>query len=307
MIYHFIINNTSCIILIAKKIKITKGSVSLSELRNKMKFDLELKGYSPNTINYYLRNVSNFAKYFNTSPDLLGEEHIRQYLHYCITTKQLSEGTVNTIYGALKFFYKITLGREWNTDKLSRVKESKKLPVVLSQSEIKKIFNTTDNLKHKAILMTIYSAGLRVSEVAKLKITDIDSKNMQIFIRCAKGKKDRYVLLSENALYILREYWKKYQPNKFLFPGMNIDKPISTRTIQKIFEAALKKAEITKKASVHTLRHSFATHLLEAGTDICHIQRLMGHKSVSTTTIYLHLRRVDLMGIKSPLDTLMNV
>lgn len=277
----------------------------MTELRMKMKMDLELRGYSPSTIKHYLNSVSKFAKYFGKSPDFLNENHIRKYLHYCITEKQLSESTINTIYGSLRFFFKITLGREWNTDKLIRVKKIKKLPAVLSKSEVQSILNVTDNLKHKAILMTIYATGIRVSEATKLMVTDIDSKNMQIIIRQGKGKKDRYTLLSINNLEILREYWKRYKPQLYLFIGNELQKPITVRSIQRIFENSKNKVGIKKKVSVHTLRHSFATHLLEDGVDICYIQKLMGHTSINSTTKYLHLRRLDLLSIKSPLDTLM--
>lgn len=276
----------------------------MSELRNKMKMDLELRGYSPLTAKHYIEHVSRFAKHFNQSPELLGENEIREYLHYCIMEKHLSEGTVNYTYSALKFFYTKTLGRGWNVEKLTRVKEGRRLPVVLSQSEVKAIFDAVDNLKHKAILMTIYAAGLRVSEAANLKVIDIDSSNMQIIIRQGKGKKDRYTLLSETNLELLREYWRRYHPSNYLFPGKDTSGPISVRAIQKIFNHAKDDAGIKKAASVHSMRHSFATHLLEAGTDICYIQRLMGHTSINTTTIYLHLRRMDLLNIKSPLDIL---
>jgi site-specific recombinase XerD len=276
----------------------------MSELRDKMKTDLELRGYSPTTIKYYIENVSRFAKHFNQSPELLGEGQIREYLHYCIMEKHLSEGTVNYINGSLKFFYTKILKINWNNDMLPRMKEGKKLPVVLSKSEVKAILDATDNLKHKAILMTIYGAGLRISEAAKLKGLDIDSNNMQVVIRQGKGKKDRYSLLSKTNLNLLRDYWKRYQPGDYLFPGKNATDHISVRAIQKTFDQALAKAGIRKDATVHTLRHSFATHLLEAGTDICHIQRLLGHTSIKTTTIYLHLRRLDLLSIKSPLETL---
>ncbi|MCE7699772.1 MAG: site-specific integrase [Methanobacterium paludis] len=276
----------------------------MTKLKEKMKIDMELRGYSPTTIKYYIGNVSRLAEYFNKSPEVLSTEEIREYLHYCITERHLSEGTVSTIYSALKFFYEKTLEREWKTEKIVRIKEHKKLPAILSKSEVKSIFDASDNLKHKTILMTIYAAGLRVSEAAKLKITDIDSKNMQIIIREGKGKKDRYTLLSKANLKILREYWKRYQPKTYLFPGDNPEGPISVRAIQKVFAAAKEKVGIKKKATVHTLRHSFATHLLEAGTDICYIQRLLGHTSINTTTIYLHLRRMDLLNIESPLDAL---
>lgn len=276
----------------------------MTELREKMKMDMELRGYSPITIKYYINHVGRIAEHFNKAPEVLGVDEIREYLHYCITEKHLSEGTVSTIYSALKFFYEKTLEREWKTEKIVRIKEHRKLPAILSKSEVKSIFDVSDNLKHKAILMTIYASGLRVSEAAKLKVCDIDSKNMQIIVREGKGKKDRYTLLSKANLKILREYWKRYQPITYLFPGDNPEGPISARAIQKVFAEAKVKAGIKKKASVHTLRHSFATHLLEAGTDICYIQRLLGHTSINTTTIYLHLRRMDLLNIKSPLDAL---
>lgn len=276
----------------------------MSELENKMKFEMELRGYSPKTIKNYLLRVSNFAKHYNMSLELLGENEVRNYLHYCITEKHLCEGTVNYIHSALKFFYTKILDREWRTEKLKRIKERRKLPVILSQAEVKAILEVTENLKHKTILATIYGAGLRISEAAKLRVVDIDSNNMQIIIREGKGKKDRYSLLSQNNLSLLREYWKRYKPSDFLFLGKNPNGYITPRSIEKVFEKARSKAGIKKAATVHTLRHSFATHLLEAGTDICYIQRLLGHTSLQTTTIYLHLRRMDLLNIKSPLDTL---
>lgn len=293
---------TSFKILVAKQK--TKGCFNMSELRNKMKMDLELRGLSAATIRIYLYNVSKFAEYFNKSPELLGENEIRKYLHYCTTERKLSESAVHIVYSSLKFLYTKTMGLNWNTDKIPGIKVGKTLPAVLSQSEIKEIFKVTENLKHKAILMTIYAAGLRISEASKLEISDIDSKNMQIKVREGKGKKDRYTILSETNLEILREYWKRYKPKVYLFPGMDSSKSISVRAIQLAFSDAVKKAHIKKHVSVHTLRHSFSTHLLEAGTDIFHIQRLLGHLSISTTTVYLHLRRMDLMNIKSPLDTL---
>jgi integrase/recombinase XerD len=277
----------------------------MSELREKMKMDMELKGYSPRTIKNYIGHVSNFAKYYNKSPELLREKEIREYLHYCIMERKLSEGTVNYINAALKFFYTKTLNRYWNMDKIFRIKEPRRLPVVLSPEEVKSIFDVTENLKHKAILMTVYSAGLRVSEVCNLRVTDIDSKNMQIFIREGKGKKDRYSLLSKANLEILREYWKKYHPTEYLFSGKGRTDAITPRSVQKMLEKSIEKTRITKNATVHTLRHSFATHLLDAGTDICYIQRLLGHTRITTTTIYLHLRRIDLLNIKSPLDMLL--
>jgi integrase/recombinase XerD len=274
----------------------------MSELRERLKMNMELRGYSPGTIKAYTNHVSNFAKFYNRSPKFLGEKEIREYLHYCIMKKKLSECSINYINSSLKFFYTKILNRHWNMDRITRLKEPKKLPSILSREEIKSIFNVTENLKHKAILMTVYSAGLRVSEVCNLKIKDIDSKNMQILIRQGKGKKDRYSLLSKVNLEVLREYWKRYHPTEYLFSGSGGTGSISHRSVQRMLERSIKKTGIIKKASIHTLRHSFATHLLEDGTDICYIQRLLGHAQITTTTIYLHLRRMDLLNIKSPLD-----
>jgi site-specific recombinase XerD len=278
----------------------------MSELREKLKMNMELRGYSPGTIKAYTNHVSNFAKFCNNSPKFLGEKEILEYLHYCIMKKKLSECSVNYINSSLKFFYTKILNRHWNMDRITRLKEPKKLPSILSREEIKSIFDVTENLKHKAILMTVYSAGLRVSEVCNLKIKDIDSKNMQILIRQGKGKKDRYSLLSKVNLEVLREYWKRYHPTEYLFSGSGGTGSISHRSVQRMLERSIKKTGITKKSSVHTLRHSFATHLLEDGTDICYIQRLLGHAQITTTTVYLHLRRMDLLNIKSPLDTLLD-
>ncbi|WP_416044597.1 site-specific integrase [Clostridium tyrobutyricum] len=249
----------------------------MSELRKQMKIYMDLKGYSPITTKYYLNHVGNFAKYYKKSPDLLGEKEIREYLHYCITERHLTEGSVGSIYAALKILYTKVLNQVWDINKIPRIKERRRLPVVLSPEEVKDIFDATRNIKYKTILMTIYSAGLRVSEVCNLKVTDIDSKNMQIFIKQGKGKKDRYSLLSKSNLQILREYWKTYKPEEHLFSGRYRTDAITTRSVQKIFQKSKEKAGITKPATVHTLRHSFATHLLDAGTDICYIQRLLGH------------------------------
>ena len=279
----------------------------MSELRKQMKIYMDLKGYSPITTKYYLNHVGNFAKYYKKSPNLLGEKEIREYLHYCITKKCLTEGSVGSIYAALKILYTKVLNRTWDINKIPRIKERRRLPAVLSPEEIKAIFDATPNIKHKAIFMTIYSAGLRVSEVCNLKVTDIDSKNMQIFIRQGKGKKDRYSLLSKLNLQVLREYWKKYKPKEYLFSGRYRTDAITPRSVQRVFQKSKGKAGITKPATVHTLRHSFATHLLDTRTDICYIQRLLGHTRITTTTIYLHLRRMDLLNIKSPLDILIGI
>ena len=277
----------------------------MSELRNKMKIEMELRGYSQKTIKNYILHVSTFSKFHNKSPELLGEEEIREYLHYCITVRKLSEGTVNYYNACLKFFYAKVLHRQLNLEQLPRAKERRRLPVVLSPEEMNDIFNATHNIKYKAIFMTIYSAGLRISEVCNLKISDIDSKNMQIFIREGKGNKDRYSILGKENLKILRKYWKISRPKEYLFSGRYSTNAISPRSVQKEFGKSIERTKITKHVSVHSIRHAFATHLLNTGTDICHIQKLLGHTRISTTSIYLHLRRLDLLSIKSPLDTLL--
>ncbi|AHF06204.1 tyrosine-type recombinase/integrase [Desulfitobacterium metallireducens] len=273
----------------------------MSELRRKMKADMELKGYSPRTLSSYIKRVAGFANYFGKSPNDLGEDEIKEYLHHLITLPR-SDSYINGAYSALKFLYQVTLQREWSSLRIPRTKMRKRLPEVLATSEIKELLKATSNLKHRTLLMTIYAAGLRVSEAANLKVNDIDSRRMVIRVRQGKGNKDRYTLLSEVNLSLLRTYWKAYQPQIWLFPGVTSDKPITTRTIQKVFQTSKEKAKITKNVSVHSLRHSFATHLLESGTDIYHIQRLMGHSSTKTTSIYIHLKQENMLKIKSPID-----
>lgn len=276
----------------------------MSKLREQMKRDLELRGFSDKTVSSYLNQVARYAVYYGRSPELLGTEEIKNYLHYLIAEKKLSSSYINQAYSGLRFLYETTLNKTWNIKSIPRVKKEKKLPVVLSKAEIKSIINTTKNIKHRAILMTIYGAGLRLSEVLNLKLTDIDSSNMQIHVRQGKGKKDRYTLLSEENLNILRTYYDMYRPKTWMFPGRDEEKPLSTRSVEKILENSIKKAEIKKLATVHSLRHSFATHLLEAGTDITYIKDLLGHTDIKTTSIYLHLGKLSVLKIKSPLDTL---
>ena len=275
----------------------------MTELRERMTRDLKLKGYSEQTQQLYLLYVELFAKHFGKSPDQLGDEEVKEFLYYMLSEKKISSSYLNCIYSGIKFFYEVTLQKEWKLSNI-RTKREKKLPMALSQDEIEKIFNVVPNLKHKALLMTIYGAGLRVSEAANLKVSDIDSSSMQIHISSGKGKKERYCLLSKSNLEILKEYYKVYKPTNWLFNGRYPDKPISKRSIQDIFYKARKKAGIMKSVSVHSLRHSFATHLLNDGVDIFHIQRLLGHSSLRTTSIYIHLKRKDLMNIVSPLDRL---
>jgi site-specific recombinase XerD len=268
--------------------------------------DLELKGFSPNTQRAYIANIKRFAKHFMKSPTDLGESEIKEYLHYLISEKNLSNSYISSTYSALKFLYETTLKRHWEMDGIPRTKKPKKLPLILSKDEVKRLINVTTNLKHRAILSTIYSSGLRVSEAANLRLTDIDSSNMQIRVEQGKGSKDRYTILSDKNLELLRQYYKLYHPTTWLFQGQSIVTPLTARTIQRVFEQSKQKAGINKDVTVHSLRHSFATHLLEAGTDIYHIQLLLGHSSVKTTSIYIHLTNKNLLKLKSPLDTIIS-
>ena len=275
----------------------------MGKLSDQMKMDMELKNFSPRTIGCYLDCMKKFTVHFGRSPVEMGDDEIREYLHHLIKQKKASQSAVNQNYSALKLFYETTLQRPWNTLKIPRGKQRKRLPVVLSTEEVESILSAVHNLKHRAILTTIYSGGLRVSEAAHLKVADIDSKRMAIRVR-GKGDKDRYTLLGDRTLEILRFYWKMCRPEEWLFPGRIKEKPISVSSIQRVFKKALHESGIKKKASVHTLRHSFATHLLQGGTDLYYIQRFLGHTAASTTAIYLHITGKDLANIKSPIDLL---
>ena len=274
----------------------------MKTLRERMLVDLQLSGAKPNTQRSYLREADNLAKYFNRSPEELGEDELKAYMLYLIKERHLSEGTFRFYVAALKFLYRTTLKREWMVEKIRHPRAKRKLPIVLDLSEVESLFAVTTNLKHKAILMITYSSGLRVSETARLKITDIDSKRMMVRITQGKGGKDRYSILSQTTLEHLRQYWRKYHPQEWLFNGAKENDHLSTNSIQQLFYKAKKQAGIIKPASVHTLRHSFATHLIEAGTSLHHVQLLLGHRSPTTTTVYLHVSRLNLAQVISPLD-----
>jgi len=276
----------------------------MEKLHDQMKMDLELRNLSPRTRSCYLTWVKSFALHFHRSPEEMGEEEIREYLHYLIQEKKVSQSGVSQAYSALKFFYETTLKRDWKGYRIPRAQKGRRLPVVLSPQEIQAIFSAVGNLKHRAVLMTIYSAGLRISEVVHLKVSDVDSQRMTIRVEQGKGQKDRYTLLGQRTLDILRDYWKEYRPVGWLFPGKTESESLSVSSVQKVFEKALLRAGIKKPASVHTLRHSFATHLLEAGTDLFHIQPHLGPTSLKTTAVYLHLSRKGLEDLASPVDLL---
>jgi integrase/recombinase XerD len=279
-----------------------KGDCVMKTWREQLIVDLQLSGTKPSTQKNYLREVDNLAKYFNKSPEELGEAELKEYMLYLMRERHLSEGTFRFYVAALKFLYRTTLKRGWEVEKIRHPKREKKLPIVLDLSEVESLFSVTTNLKHKAILMLTYSSGLRVSETARLKITDIDSKRMTVRISQGKGGKDRYSILSETTLELLRIYWRRYHPTEWLFDGSKENSHIAMSSIQQLFKKAKTLAGIIKPASVHTLRHSFATHLIEAGTSLHHVQLLLGHRSPTTTTVYLHVSRLNLAQVTSPLD-----
>lgn len=273
----------------------------------RMKEDIQLRGLSQNTLESYTLHARIFLEYSNRPVDQLNTDDIRNFLWYLINEKKASPGTVNSYSAAIRFLFAVTLNRTLNYLQIPRQKKRKTLPEVLSREEVFSIIESCENIKHKAILMVIYSSGLRVSEAAALKIQHIDSKTMRVFIEYGKGGKDRYTLLSEACLYVLREYWKAYRPNHsegWLFLGTYGVSHITSRGIMSAFNEAVKRTHITKKVSIHTLRHSFATHLIEDGATLLQIKKLLGHASIQSTTIYLHLANVT-SGITSPLDNLL--
>lgn len=264
--------------------------------------ELKLKAYSTSTIKTY---VAEFAQLLyllkEVQVDSLEYNQLRSYFLYCIDKLRISENQLHSRINAIKFYFENVLKRKRFTIEIPRPKKPSKLPVVLSKKDIQKIFSNIENLKHLLMLKLCYGMGLRVSEVVNLKITDIDSSRMLVHIRKAKGKKDRYVPLPESVLKLLREYYKKYRPKEFLFEGQ-YGGQYAVRSVQQVFRNSMKKAKINKKVGIHGLRHSYATHLFEYGTDMSFIQKLLGHNDIKTTLIYTKVSNAQLENIKSPLD-----
>lgn len=274
----------------------------MQDILQKMQVSMELKGFAQSTKKTYSAHIKRFAAFCNkplTQADYLD---VRNFLYDAIHNRKLSGMFVDSNYAAIKFLFRFVFNCKWDMQEVPRLKRKVFLPEILTRDEVLSIINSTPNLKHKAVLSTAYSAGLRVNEIAHLKISDIDSKNMRIFIRQGKGGKDRYSILSQNNLLILREYFKAFRPVEWLFPGSPATNPISTRTLQTVFKDAVKRLDIAKKVSIHTLRHCFATHLLNSGASILPIKDLLGHGSIDTTCKYLHLTHSQVLGIKSPFD-----
>jgi len=275
----------------------------MSPLRRRMIEDMTVRNLAPATQQSYLYAVARFSRHFARSPDRLGLEHVRAYQVHLAAQKR-SWSHINQASCALRFFYGVTLGRSEVLAGIVSAREPQKLPVVLSADEIVQFLEAVPGLRNRAALTTAYGAGLRVGEVSRLKLADIDSGRKVIRIEQGKGGKDRYVMLSAQLLQILRAYWRLARPARWLFPGRELDHPVSVATLQEACRVATRVAELSKPVTVHTLRHSFATHLLEAGTDIRIIQVLLGHARLATTARYAQVATRMIAGTPSPLDRL---
>lgn len=277
----------------------------MTPLRRRMIEDLTLRNLSPHTVEAYVRAVAQFAKHFGCSPEKLSGEHARQYLLHLVQQEHASWSRYNVARCGLQFFYAITLGRDQRFEKLPCARTPKRLPTVLAPEELRRLFAVARDVKHKALLMTLYGAGLRISEALALKPADLDSRRMLIHVRLGKGSKDRMVKLSVQLLEVLRDYWRMRRPVAWLFPqAKNPDRPMDTSDAWRMVHRTARRAGIARNISPHTLRHSYATHLLDAGTDLRTIQLLLGHRNLKTTSLYLHVSQAKLNAAASPLDRL---
>lgn len=281
----------------------------MTRLRQRMLDDLRRRNYSPDTIRGYIRAVQQFAEYFGRSPEQLGAAELRRYQLHLLHERNFALGTVENNISALRFLYKKTLKRrDLAFDDLPFPKQPRTLPTVLSQDEVTRLIEAAPNRMHRMLLMVLYATGMRRTEASLLKVSDLDSQRMVIHIRRGKGQRDRDVPLTPKLLEALREYWRWKRPRVYLFPSKmsapDGEQPISDKTVWNVCRAAATRAGIQKKLGPHTLRHCFATHLLEAGTDLRTIQLLMGHERLEDTTIYLHLSQRHLHAAINPLDQL---
>jgi integrase/recombinase XerD len=275
----------------------------MTPLRQRMSDYLRQRNFSPKTVHSYIHAVKRFAVWLGRSPEDCDMEDVQRY-HLHLIDRKVSNSTINVAQSAIKILFTEVLGREWDARFSPRPRKMRSLPPILSREEALAIVEVLDNLKHKTMLRVLYATGLRVSELCALKVTDIDSARMVLHVRRGKGVKDRCVPISQTLLENLREYWKGYRPKTALFENQDTGEPLSVRTAQAVFMQAKKKAGIKKTASAHTLRHCFATHLLDAGTDLFHIKAFMGHMGIGTTARYLHLSdrgaaTHDLLGSKN--------
>ena len=277
----------------------------MTPLRQRMIDDMAMRNMSPSTQKVYTYAVGNFAKHHRQSPDKLGLEHVRDYrLH--LLSRGLKAQSVNPIVGALRFFFATTLGKKALAEQIPFARAEDTLPAVLTRDQVLRLVRAEPDMMMRTIFITIYAAGLRISEVVKLTTSDINSQREVIHVRQAKGHKDRNVMLSEKLLGILRKYWKRKQPDgNFLFPGPLLNRPITARSVQRAFRDAADRAGLGEDVSPHTLRHSFATHLLEQGVDVRVIQQLLGHSNINSTTRYTRVAINTIRQIQSPLELLL--
>jgi site-specific recombinase XerD len=266
--------------------------------------DMEIRNLSPNTQLSYLQQVCGFAKYCHRSPEEVGPEEIRAYQVHLTSERKLAPGTLCIVASALRFLYKVTLKRDWVDREIPLPRKPYTLPVILSREEVLHFLESIASVKHRTILMTAYAAGLRISEATRLKLTDIDSQRMMLRVEQGKGQKDRYVMLSPRLLEILRAYWKVTHPEVWLFPGDFPGRPITRSAVEQACQKARRVSGIKKPITPHSLRHGFASHLLEAGTNVRTIQLLMGHRSLATTAKYLKVATTTVCATTSPFDLL---
>jgi site-specific recombinase XerD len=276
----------------------------MTSLRQRFIHDLQLRNYAARTVSTYVGAVARFAAHFGRSPEHLDAQHIRQYQLHLLAQKA-SWSRFNQTVCALRFLYSVTLQRPGIVVMIPYGKKPKTLPCVLSPDEVARLFAVLEHPRDQMLLQTAYAAGLRVSELVRLQVGDIDGQRLVLHIRAGKGGKDRLVPLSALLLQRLRHYWQRYRPQPWLFPGLGPQGHLSTGQVQRLFRRALREAGISKKASMHTLRHSYATHLLESGTDLATLQKLLGHNQLSTTVRYTHIQQSHLQRTRSPLDTLL--
>ena len=275
----------------------------MAQFREAMEEELRLRNYSDSTCESYLYCVKQQVKFVGKSPALTQSEDVRQYLMY-LAKKPVSWSFFNQSVCALRFFYGQVVKRDWSVERIPFHRRGRKLPVILDASEVERLLAAATSLRDRALFESAYGCGLRLSEIRHLKVSDIDSQRMVLRIEQSKGKKDRYVMLPKVLLETLRTYWKEAKPQQWLFPGQEPGQPLSDKTVQQALRKAIHAAGIQKHVSVHSLRHAFATHLLEAGTDVRAIQVLLGHRSLTTTQLYTHVASTLLNETKSPLDRL---
>lgn len=277
----------------------------MSLLRQRLLEDLQLRNLSPHTQEAYVRAVEQLARFYRRSPDRLNREQVRRYLVHLVTVERVSPSTFNVCRCGLQFFYRITLGRNWVLRDVVCAKVGKPLPVVLSREEVARFLGAIRSPKYRALFTTAYATGLRVSELVHLQVGDIDSQRMAIRVRQGKGRKDREVMLSPKLLEELRAYWKVVKPQTWLFPSAkNPGQPLSRRLVLTACRCSARRAGLKKNVTPHILRHTFATHLLEAGTNIRTIQALLGHRSLRTTAIYTFVSQDHVLAATSPFESL---